>query len=142
MPAPIVAQKPVRESRPATRSSAILVTNVTAVLVGFATYALAYSMSQLLQLPTGTHYGLGLSTLAACLCLAPSGVVMLLSAPLSARLCARLGARITLTAGCAVVALGWALSLLLMHATWGLVVTSCVIGTGVGLAYAAMPCWS
>ncbi|RKR85958.1 MFS transporter [Micromonospora pisi] len=117
----------------------VLVTNVTAVLVGFATYALAYSVSQLLQLPSGTHYGLGLSTLTACLCLAPSGIVMLLSSPVSARLSARFGARITLTTGCVLVALGWALSLLLMHTTWGLVAASCVIGTGVGLAYAAMP---
>ncbi|WP_326580483.1 MFS transporter [Actinacidiphila glaucinigra] len=117
----------------------VLVTNVTAILMGFATYAVAYSMSQLLQLPRGTHYGLGLSTLAACLCLAPSGIAMLLSSPLSARLSTRLGARTTLAAGCAVTALGWMLSLLLMHAAWKLVVTSCVIGIGVGLAYAAMP---
>ncbi|WP_199716483.1 MFS transporter [Micromonospora musae] len=117
----------------------VLVTNVTAILVGYATYALAYSMSQLLQLPTGTHYGLGLSPLAAGLCLAPSGVVMLLSAPLSSRLSERFGARITLATGCAVVTCGWSLSLLLRHTPWQLVLTSCIIGAGVGLAYAAMP---
>ncbi|MFJ4851096.1 MULTISPECIES: MFS transporter [unclassified Streptomyces] len=96
----------------------VLVTNVTAVLVGYATYALAYSMSQLLQLPKGTHYGLGLSTLASGLYLAPPGLVMLLSSQPSARLSARFGARTTLATGCAVVTLGWLLGLQLTHTVW------------------------
>ncbi|MFQ6144480.1 MFS transporter [Streptomyces seoulensis] len=117
----------------------VLVTNVTAVLVGFAAYALVYSTSQLLHLPKGTHYGFGLSTPAASLCLAPSGIVMLLTSPLASWLSARFGARVTLVTGSAILASGWLLGLLLMHAVWQLVVVGCVIGAGVGLAYAAMP---
>ncbi|MEU6346531.1 MFS transporter [Streptomyces sp. NPDC046977] len=117
----------------------VLVTNVSAVLVGFATYALVYSTSQLLCLPRSTHYGFGLSTLTASLCLTPSGLVMLLSSPLASWLSIRFGARTTLVTGSAIVATGWLLGLLIMHAVWQLVTVSCVIGAGVGLAYAAMP---
>ena len=70
----------------------ILITNLTAVMVGFGTYAIAYPMTQLLQLPKVTGYGLGPSRfLTSSLYVAPSGVVMLLTSPLAARLSGRWG---------------------------------------------------
>ncbi|GAA4544062.1 MFS transporter [Amycolatopsis samaneae] len=117
----------------------VLFTNLASILVGFALYALFLSFPQLLQAPTTTGYGLGLSMLLAGLCLMPNGLVMMLLSPVSARLIGRYGARITLMIGSAVIALGYVFVLFLPDNAFELVVASVIIGAGVGIAYAAMP---
>ena len=62
----------------------MLLTNVAAVAVGFGMMAQAIVVPQLLQMPEVTGYGLGQSILAAGLWMAPSGLMMLLFAPVSA----------------------------------------------------------
>lgn len=66
--------------------------------------------------------------------MAPTGLVMMAMAPLSARISRRRGPKTTLMVGAA-----YAAGIGLMSAIWQLVLGSSVIGAGIGLAYGAMP---
>ncbi|MFD4371029.1 MFS transporter [Streptomyces sp. NPDC058486] len=117
----------------------VLFTNLASLLVGFSLYATSLVLPQLLQSPSSTGYGLGQSTLAAGLALAPSGLVMMAFAPLSARITARHGARTTLLTGLCVIGAGYGVGLALMAEVWQVVVMSMIVSAGVGIAYAASP---
>ena len=117
----------------------VLLTNLASAVFGFAMFAMSLVLPQLLQLPTATGYGLGRSMLVVGLVMAPSGLVMMALAPVSARISRTRGPKTTLMLGAVVVAAGYAIGIVLMSATWHLVLISCVIGGGIGLAYGAMP---
>jgi len=117
----------------------VLLANIASAVFGFAMFAMTLVLPQLLQLPKATGYGLGQSMLAVGLVMAPNGVVMMAMAPLSARVSGRRGPKVALMLGAAVVALGYALSIVMMTALWQLVLVSSIIGAGIGLAYGAMP---
>ncbi|MGW4529173.1 MFS transporter [Amycolatopsis sp. NPDC004378] len=117
----------------------VLLTNIASAVFGFAMFAMSLVLPQLLQLPAATGYGLGRSMLVVGLVMAPSGLVMMALAPVSARITATRGPKTTLMLGAVVVAAGYALGIVLMSATWQLVLVSSVIGGGIGLAYGAMP---
>ncbi|MFJ9634398.1 MFS transporter [Streptomyces sp. NPDC101175] len=117
----------------------VLLTNLASVVFGFAMFAMSLAVPQLLQLPTLTGYGLGQTVLAAGLTLGPSGLVMMATAPLSARISAAAGPRVTLMLGALIVAAGYGLGVVMLAAVWQVVVVCCVISAGVGLAYGAMP---
>jgi len=117
----------------------VLFTNLASVLAGFAMYALNIVFPQLLQSPTATGYGIGLSVLAAGLCLAPNGLVMMVMSPVAARISAERGPRFVLILGLVVLGLGYLMSLLLMSAAWQIVIAACVIGAGVAFAYSSLP---
>lgn len=117
----------------------VLLTNAASVVIGFAMYAQALIVPQLLQLPKATGYGLGVSMFGAGLAMAPGGLMMMLLAPVGGRLTAARGPKVTLLAGSLVIALGYASALALMGSVWGLVLVGCICSTGVGLAYGAMP---
>ncbi|MEV6449442.1 MFS transporter [Amycolatopsis sp. NPDC051716] len=117
----------------------VLLTNIASAVFGFAMFAMSLVLPQLLQLPAATGYGLGKSMLAVGLVMAPSGLVMMALAPVSARISATRGPKTTLMLGAVVVAAGYALGIVLMSAAWHLVLISSIIGAGIGLAYGAMP---
>jgi MFS family permease len=102
-------------------------------------FAMSLLLPQILQLPKATGYGLGQSIMASGLVLAPSGLVMMATAPLSARISKTKGPKVTLMLGAVVVAVGYGLNIALMSEVWHLVLASCIIGAGIGLAYGAMP---
>jgi MFS family permease len=117
----------------------VLFTNLASAVFGFAMFAMSLVLPQLLQLPKATGYGLGQTMLVMGLVMAPSGLVMMATAPLSARISRARGPKVTLMLGALVVAAGYGLSIVLMSAIWHLVLVSAVIGAGIGLAYGAMP---
>ncbi|MFF5454304.1 MFS transporter [Streptomyces sp. NPDC012950] len=117
----------------------VLMTNAASVLVGFAMYAQSLVVPQLFQLPEATGYGLGQSMMAMGLWMAPAGLMMMVLAPLGAKLSAARGPKVTLSVGALVISAGYGSSLALMGSTWGLLVVTLVCNTGVGLAYGAMP---
>lgn len=117
----------------------VLFTNLASVSYGFSMFAMSLVLPQLLQLPTGTGYGLGKSLLTTGLVLAPQGLVMMAVAPLSARITQARGPKVTLMLGAGTVAAGYAVNIVLMSQLWQLVLVSCVIGAGVGIGYGAMP---
>jgi MFS family permease len=117
----------------------VLLTNLASVVFAFAMFAMSLVLPQILQLPTATGYGLGESLLVTGLVLVPSGLVMMVMAPLSARITRTKGPKVTLMAGAVVVAAGYGLGVVLMGAVWQLMIVSALIGAGIGLAYGAMP---
>ncbi|MEV7994061.1 MFS transporter [Streptomyces sp. NPDC086077] len=117
----------------------VLVTNLASVAVGFAMFAMSLVIPQLLQLPSATGYGLGRSMLAAGLVMAPSGLVMMATAPVSAAVSKAKGPKVTLMIGALIVAAGYALNIALMDQVWHFVLVSCVIGAGIGFTYGSMP---
>ncbi|MDX2676549.1 MFS transporter [Streptomyces sp. NY05-11A] len=117
----------------------VLVTNLASMAFGFSMFAMSLVLPQLLQLPEATGYGLGRSLLAAGLVMAPTGLVMMATAPVSALVSKARGPKVTLMLGAVVVAAGYGLNIVLMDAVWELVLVSCVIGAGIGFAYGAMP---
>ncbi|WP_216906456.1 MFS transporter [Nocardia noduli] len=117
----------------------VLLTNATSVVVSMAMYAQALLIPQLLQLPKSTGFGLGQSMFAMGLWMAPAGLTMMVISPFGARLSALRGPKFTLAAGCAIIAAGYAASLILMGSTWGILAATVIINTGVGFAYGAMP---
>lgn len=117
----------------------VLLTNIAAALIGFGLMAQAIVVPQLLQMPAATGYGLGQSLLAAGLWMAPSGLMMLLFAPVSSFLITRFGGRTALSLGAAVLALGYLSGAVLMDAPWQLLLATCIASAGVGIGYAAMP---
>ncbi|WP_431986615.1 MFS transporter [Streptomyces griseoflavus] len=117
----------------------VLVTNLASVAIGFAMFSMSLVIPQLLQLPERTGYGLGQSLLSAGLVMAPSGLVMMALAPVSALVSRAKGPKVTLMTGALVVAAGYGLNVLLMDEVWHFVLASCVIGAGIGFTYGAMP---
>lgn len=117
----------------------VLLTNLASIMVGVSFYVVSLVLPQLLQLPAATGYGLGRSMVVAGLCVAPLGLTMMFTAPVYARLSARYGPRTTLIMGLTVIGLGYGGGLGLMNAAWQTVVTSVVLGAGIGLAYSSLP---
>ncbi|MEY9487865.1 MFS family permease [Streptomyces calvus] len=117
----------------------VLITNLASVAIGFGMFSMSLVIPQLLQLPEPTGYGLGQSLLAAGLVMAPSGLVMMALAPVSALVSRAKGPKVTLMTGALIVAAGYGLNVLLMDQVWHFVLASCVIGAGIGFTYGAMP---
>ncbi|WP_425565909.1 MFS transporter [Pseudonocardia ailaonensis] len=117
----------------------VLFTNIASVVFGFAMFAMSLVLPQLMQLPEATGFGLGRTMLTVGLVMAPSGLVMMAMAPVSARITRARGPKVTLMVAAAVVAVGYVLTILLMAEIWHFVLASVVIGAGIGLGYGAMP---
>lgn len=123
----------------ATSRRPIVLTNVASVLFGFALFASFIGTAGYVEAPEGTGYGLGSSLVVGGLCLLPSGILMLLLAPVAARLIGTWGAHRTLALGASVIAVGWLLRIVTTDSLWLVVLGSTVIGAGTGVGYAAMP---
>jgi EmrB/QacA subfamily drug resistance transporter len=117
----------------------VLLTNVASIVFGFAMFASSMVFPQVVQLPEATGFGLGGSMLTAGLVMAPSGIVMMLIAPLSSKITNTYGPKITLMTGAVVVALGYAVGIFALHSIWQLIMVAVIIGAGTGMAYGAMP---
>ncbi|MFG2806742.1 MFS transporter [Streptomyces massasporeus] len=113
--------------------------HVAALLAGFAFYANTLVTAQLVQAPAATGYGLGLSIVATGLCLLPSGIVMLLLSPVSARISAARGPRVTLALGAAVIAAGYAVRIADSRELGMIIAGATVVAIGTTLAYSALP---
>ena len=131
-------EKPLVDLRLVSRPRVGL-SHVAALLTGFAFYANSLVTAQLVQAPKATGYGLGLSIVETGLCLLPGGVTMLVFSPLSARISASRGPRITLALGAAVIACGYAVRIADSRDLWMIILGATVVSTGTTLAYSALP---
>ncbi|WP_405825365.1 MFS transporter [Streptomyces sp. NBC_01390] len=113
--------------------------HVAALLTGFAFYSNSLVTAQLVQAPEATGYGLGLSIVQTGLVLLPGGIIMLVFSPVSARLSARYGPRVTLAVGTAVIALGYVVRIADSRDLWMIIVGAAVVGMGTTFAYSALP---
>jgi MFS family permease len=123
----------------ALRRRPIITTNVASICFGFALFASFIGTSTFIEAGTWTGYGLGSSLLTGGLALLPSGLAMLLFAPVAARMIGVRGAPQTLALGSAIVAAGWMLRIVLTGSLWQVMAGTTVIGIGTGIGYAAMP---
>ncbi|WP_235826421.1 MFS transporter [Candidatus Frankia alpina] len=121
------------------RRPAVLAPNAAALLIGFSFYANSLSTAQLVQVPTETGYGLGLSVFASGLCLLPGGVAMFALSPVAARITASRGPRTTLLLGASALVFGYLLRLFTSENLSMIVVGAAVVAAGTALAYSAMP---
>lgn len=117
----------------------VLLTNLASIMVGFSFYAMSLILPQLLQLPEATGYGLGQSMVMAGLYFAPMGVAMMLVSPLSARINAVRGPKVSLVLGLIVIGATYGAGLVMIDHIWQIVVLSTALGVGIGIAYSAMP---
>lgn len=118
---------------------AALLTNVAALLLGFAIFAPLLGATQILQAPPATGYGFGLSLVAAGLVLLPNGAVMTIFSPVSARLSKRWGARTTLVLGTAILCVGNLAIATLPRGIPHVMLACTVAALGTALAYSALP---
>jgi MFS family permease len=118
---------------------AVLFTNLSALLIGFAFYANSLSTAQLVQEPTWTGYGLGESIVVSGLCLLPGGVAMVLLSPVSARISSARGPRFTLGIASVIMAAGYVVRLFTSDSVAGIVIGATVVSAGTAVAYSALP---
>ncbi|MFF6996385.1 MFS transporter [Streptomyces sp. NPDC008313] len=132
------AERPLVDLRLAARPRVAL-PHLTALLVGFGFYANSLVTAQLVQAPKATGYGLDLSIVATGLCLLPSGLTMLLLSPVSARISAARGPRVTLALGAAVIVAGYVVRIVDSRDLWVIILGATVISSGTTFAYSALP---
>ncbi|MFF3429467.1 MFS transporter [Streptomyces sp. NPDC002602] len=118
---------------------AVLLTNVAALLIGFAFYANSLVTGQMVQEPTSTGYGLGASIVVSGLCLLPGGLAMVALSPVSARISAAYGPRTALALAAAVMAVGYVVRFFTSHSLWLIVAGATVVASGTAIAYSALP---
>jgi MFS family permease len=118
---------------------AVLWTNIASVLVGFSMFAGFLLTTQVLQAPTSTGYGQGLSLLTAGLILLPVGATMVVFSPISARISDRRGARTTLIIGAAVLTAGNVWQATIPPTVLLIAAATTVTSIGAALAYSAIP---
>lgn len=129
---------PLVDLRVSTRRP-VLLTNIASIAVGFGLFASTVVLPKLLEMPSTSGVGLGQSIMVASLCMVPTGLIMMATSPLAARISERSGPRTSLIIGCVTIASGYALAILLMTEVWHTVLVGCFIGVGIGFAYAALP---
>ncbi|MFE2218217.1 MFS transporter [Streptomyces canus] len=129
---------PLLDLRTASRRQ-VLLTNLAAITVGFAFFAVTLVMPQLLQLPECTGYGLGMSMVVTGVCAASMGLAMMTVSPLAARLSAARGPKVSLMTGLVLLAVAYLAGTALLGAVWQIVLGAVLAGSGVGVAYSAMP---
>ncbi|WP_216907624.1 MFS transporter [Nocardia noduli] len=129
---------PLLNLRTASRRQ-VLLTNLAAITTGLAFYAVTLVLPQLLQLPESTGYGLGMSMIATGVCASSMGLAMMIASPLAARLSAARGPKVTLMTGLVLLAVAYLAGTALLGAVWQIVLVAILAGSGVGVAYSAMP---
>lgn len=117
----------------------IWMTNVASLFFGFALFASFVGTANYVQAPEATGYGFSASVLTAGLCLLPSGILMLLLAPVAARLSTTWGAGRVLALSGVLVAAGLVVRMVLVDDLWQVILGATIVGTGTGMGYATLP---
>ncbi|MFJ9408828.1 MFS transporter [Streptomyces sp. NPDC101393] len=118
---------------------AVLLANIAALLIGFAFYANSLATAQMVQEPRSTGYGLGASIVVSGLCLLPGGLSMVALSPVSARISAKHGPKVTLALASALMAVGYAVRFFTSHELWMIIAGATVVASGTALGYSALP---
>jgi EmrB/QacA subfamily drug resistance transporter len=118
---------------------AVWQTNVVAVLFGFVLYASIQLTPQLMQAPTSTGYGLGLTASKAGLLLLPQTIAVFVLGLLAGRVAASIGSSRAVLAGSALSAVAFSQLAMFHNSVWQVVLGNLVLGVGIGLTFSAMP---
>ncbi len=117
----------------------VLLTNIAAVLVGFAMFTSFMVSAQIFQAPTDTGYGFGMSLTSSGLALLPGGLAMIAFSPVTAHLTRSRGPRITFLLGAAVLMVANLVRAYSPHLLVVIVVVTVVTSIGAALAYGTLP---
>ena len=125
---------------------AVLLTNVTALISGFAMFGAFVLVPRFVEapgdLPQGVAsrlgYGFGASATLTGLYLLPGALLMLFAGPLAGLLGRRVGSKWPLAIGMALIAASAALLAVLHGEPWNIVLAMAGLSVGVGFAFAAM----
>jgi EmrB/QacA subfamily drug resistance transporter len=116
----------------------VLLTNVTTMISGFALFSCFLLVPSFVQTSAEHGYGFGASATMAGLYLLPSSVAMLFSGPAAGLLGRRFGSKWPLAGGMSTVAVAALLLAAAHDEPWHVVAATCLLGLGVGAAFAAM----
>jgi len=130
--------EPLVDLRVASRAP-VLLTNLAGIGMGFALFASNVTFPQLLEMPTESGVGFGLTMIEAALCIMPAGLIMMFLSPLSGMLERVFGARPLFSIGTASIVIAYTFVLLWSSEVWHIVVANAIIGVGIAFAFAAMP---
>ena len=117
----------------------VLMTNLASIFAGMAMFVNMLVTVQVLQQPTATGAGFGLSVTAAGLAMVPSGLAMVAMSPFSGWSLARWGGRVVLLVGAGLMALTYVGRVFWADSVLAVVIGSTLVGIGTALAFAAMP---
>jgi len=117
----------------------VLMTNLASVLIGFAMFASMLLTTQQLQLPAVTGYGFQMSVITAGLTMVPSGLAMVVFAPVSGGIIRRYGGKTALISGAAIMIAGYVFRVFFWESVPWIIIGSTVVSIGTAIAYAAMP---
>src|SRR3954468_12806479 len=120
------------------RRRPVLMTNITAVLVGFSMFASFLLIPQLAQTPERFGYGFGASVTGAGLLMLPSTLVMLVAGPFAGRLATRTNSRLPLVIGTFFGALAFLVYAVAHGSEWEICVGGVLLGLGIGFSFASM----
>ena len=117
---------------------AVLFTNVTALIAGFAMFGTFALVPAFVETPESVGYGFGATATVAGLYLVPASVMMLFAGPLAGVIGRNYGSKWPLAVGMALVGVA-AGSLAAYHdEPWQLVLAMLSLGVGVAFSFAAM----
>ena len=119
------------------RRRPVLMTNITAVLVGFAMFASFLLVPQLAQTPAHFGYGFSASVTGSGMLMLPSTLVMLVAGPWAGRLAAS-SARRPLVLGSLVMGVAFVVYAVAHDSEWQICVGGALTGLGIGFCYASM----
>src|SRR4051794_28811738 len=120
------------------RRRPVLMTNITAVLVGFSMFASFLLVPQLAQTPERFGYGFSASVTGAGLLMLPSTLVMLVAGPFAGRLATRVNSRLPLVIGTGFGALAFIFYAVAHGSEWEICVGGALLGIGIGFSFASM----
>ena len=120
------------------RVRAVWTANLAAFLLGAGMYASFIVFPQFAQLPKSTGFGFGASVLASALYLLPSTFGMVVVGFAAGRIAATFGSKAALVAGSIVTALSFGLLALQHGHPYDMLISSALLGIGIGLAFAAL----
>jgi EmrB/QacA subfamily drug resistance transporter len=119
------------------RRRPVLMTNITAVLVGFGMFASFLLVPQLAQTPEKFGYGFSASVTGSGMLMLPSTLVMLVAGPWAGRLAAA-SARRPLVLGTLAMSVAFVVYAAAHGSEWEICVGGALSGLGIGFAYASM----
>ncbi|MET3774347.1 MFS family permease [Arthrobacter nitrophenolicus] len=138
IPYELKVRQPMVDLRTSARRP-VLMTNLASLLIGFSMFANMLVTTQQLQLPVVTGYGFELNVITAGLCMVPSGLAMVVFAPLSGRIIRIFGGKTALMTGALVMIAGYVGRVFFYDSIAWVIVGSTVVGVGTAIAYAATP---
>jgi EmrB/QacA subfamily drug resistance transporter len=116
----------------------VWMTNVAALVFGFAMFASFILVPQLVELPQSTGFGFGASVTKAGIFMLPSAVGMLLAGPVAGRMSGAVGSRVPLQIGGIVSCVAFVLLAVAHSRGWEIYLAMLIMGIGIGFAFGSM----